>query len=226
MKRLGQHLLFEKNIIDKIVDAGEIDNNDIVFEIGSGNGILTEALCKRAKRVISCEIDTNLYNKIKLDYDNLELHNIDGFKLCKSITFDKFIANIPYSRSRDIIELLAKKEFKLAVIMVQKEFAYKLLNGNKAISIIGKYCFDIEYIDRVSRYSFKPIPKVDSIILKLIKKNSLDDNTIRSIKLLYSFKGKKVKHATKLLSLKADKSLLDKRVEMLKPEEVIEIIDV
>ncbi|RMF30101.1 MAG: hypothetical protein D6752_04730 [Candidatus Nitrosothermus koennekii] len=41
MKRLGQHLLYDQNIIEKIVNAAEIDNKDIVFEIGSGNGLLT-----------------------------------------------------------------------------------------------------------------------------------------------------------------------------------------
>lgn len=215
-------MLYDQNIIEKIVNAAEIDDKDIVFEIGSGNGILTEALCKKAKYVISTEIDKNLYNKIKLNYDNLEIHNIDGLKLGLTIDFTKFVANIPYSRSRDVIELLAKKEFKSAVIMVQREFADKLF-AKKAIGIIAQYCFDIEHIMDVPRYAFKPIPKVDSKIIKLKKKNSLDNNIINAIKLFYSFRGKKVRHASKLLALKND-SLLDKRIDELKPEEVISII--
>jgi 16S rRNA (adenine1518-N6/adenine1519-N6)-dimethyltransferase len=222
LKRLGQHLLYDQNIIDKIVNAAEINENDIVFEIGSGDGILTEALCKKAKYVISTEIDKNLYHKIKLNYDNLEIHNTDGLKLGLTINFTKFVANIPYSKSRDIIELLAKKEFELAVIMVQREFADKLFT-NKAIGIIAQYCFDIEHIMDVSRYAFKPTPKVDSRIIRLKKKNSLNDNIINAIKLFYSFRGKKVKHASKLLALK-DNSLIEKRVDDLKPEEVIRII--
>lgn len=223
--KLGQHLIYDKGIIDKIIDASNISSNDIVFEIGAGNGILTRELCKRAKHVISCEIDSNLYNNLNLNYNNLELYNTDGYKLGLSIDFDKFIANVPYYRSRDTIELLAKKEFELAVVMLQREFVEKLLR-DRAISIIARYCFDIEYICSVSRFTFKPIPRVDSSIIRLKKRHTLDDKSIRFIKLLYSFKGRKVRHASKLLSLKMDEHLLNKRVEMLKPEEVISLIDV
>ncbi len=223
--RLGQHLLHDKRIIDRIIDAADINGSDIIFEIGSGNGILTKELCKRAKHVISCEIDDRLYNNLKVTCNNLELYNTDGYKLGLSINFDKFIANIPYSRSRDTIELLAKKEFKLAIVMFQKEFVEKLFK-DRAISAIARYCFDIERIYLVSRRAFKPMPSVDSSIIKIKKRHTLDDKSIRTIKLLYSFKGRKVKHATKLLALKMDKRLMDKRVERLKPEEVITLIDV
>ncbi len=218
-------MLNDKDLIDRIVEAAEIDSNDIVFEIGSGNGILTRELCKRAKRVISCEIDRDMYNIAKsMEYDNLELYNTDGFRYGLSINFDKFVANIPYSRSKDTIELLAKKEFKLAVIMLQREFATKLLMSDRAISAIARYCFDIEHICYVHRSAFKPIPKVDSTIIRLRKKHALTNDEIKAIRLLYSFKGRKVKHASRVLALSIDESLTDKRVEMLTPEEIVSII--
>ena len=134
------------------------------------------------------------------------------------IEFDKFVSNIPYSRSKDIIELLAIKDFDLAVMMVQREFANKLLKGKKAVSIIARYCFDIEYLYSIPRHVFKPMPQVDSSIIRLRKKASMSKEEVSKVKLLYSFKGKKVKNA------KGFSMDIDKRVEDLEPEEVISII--
>ncbi len=225
-KRLGQHILCNKDILNKIIEVANISNHDTIFEIGSGNGILTEELCKRAKHVIATELDERFYKELTLlasKYNNLEVYNTDGFKLASRVRFNKFVSNIPYSRSKDTIELLSTKEHELSVIMVQKEFADKLINGKKAISIIARYCFDIEKICNVSRYMFKPIPAVDSSLLLLRKKNNIDQITIKRIKLLYSIKKRKAKHATKL-SFNISNELRDTKIEDLKVEEVMSII--
>ncbi len=225
-KRLGQHILYNKDILDKIIDSADIKSSDIIFEVGSGNGILTNELCKRAGHVIATEIDKGLYSELTIlasKYNNLEIYNRDGFKVAQEIMFNKFVSNIPYSRSRDTIELLSIKDHTLALIMVQREFANKLLNNKRAISIIARYCFDIEVICNVSRYSFKPIPSVDSSLLLLRKKNNIDPDIIKSIKLLYSLKKRKVKHASRL-SFNISDELKERRIEDLRVEEVMSII--
>ncbi|MEM2855717.1 MAG: rRNA adenine dimethyltransferase family protein [Candidatus Nitrosocaldaceae archaeon] len=221
--RLGQNILLDKHIIERIIKSAELDKDDIVFEIGSGTGILTRELCERAGYVISCEIDKKMYQEARsLSYNNLELYNVDGYRYAYIVNFDKFVSNIPYYKSRDTIELLAKKEFELAVIMVQKDFFEKILYENKAISFIARHCFTIEHIIDVSRDAFKPIPHVDSALIRLRKRNTLTDDEIKTIKLLYSFKGRKIKHASHMLVI--DHTISDKRVEELNEEEIISIL--
>lgn len=223
--RLGQHILLDESIASKMVEIAEIKPDDVIFEIGSGTGVLTRELCKRAKRVISCEIDRYMYEQASsIRYNNLELYNIDGFEYAYAIEFDKFVANLPYSRSKDTIEMLAIKHFEVAVVMLQKEFVEKILRGKRAISFIAKHCFNIEHILDVDRYSFRPIPMVDSSIVRLRKKNTLTHDKIVAIKLLFSLKGRRVRHASDLLHIKIDHSLGLKRVEDLNEEELLAII--
>ena len=81
-KLLGQHFLNSKSIAEFIVKEAEISKNDIVFEIGTGPGILTPLLCENAQKVISVDADEKLIKKAKLNFsqfDNLILKSGDGF---------------------------------------------------------------------------------------------------------------------------------------------------
>jgi len=80
---LGQHMLIDNDVLRKMLDCIELKKDDVVFEIGTGNGNLTAELCKRAKRVVSCEIDKELGRKAQDTlgkYSNLLLVVGDGFK--------------------------------------------------------------------------------------------------------------------------------------------------
>ena len=91
------------------------------------------------------------------------------------------ISNLPYSKSKDAIEWLAQNSFSHGVIMVQKEFAEKLLATSKnrrAVSIIATYTLNIKKISVVGKNNFSPPPKVDSVILKISKKTTLDKKLI------------------------------------------------
>src|SRR5574339_127666 len=140
-QRLGQHFLKSSHIAAKIVESSGITPKDIVLEIGTGPGILTPMLCERAKSVVSIEADESLYSDAILKFSkipNLELMFGDGFEA--EIDFTVFVSNLPYSESKRAIEWLAQRKFKTAVIMVQKEFAEKLVTKDKemrAISVIG-----------------------------------------------------------------------------------------
>jgi len=88
-KLLGQHFLNSKSTAELIVKEAEISKNDVVFEIGTGLGILTPLLCKHAQKVISVDADENLIKKAKskfATFDNLVLKSGDGFKK-KDINF-------------------------------------------------------------------------------------------------------------------------------------------
>jgi len=226
---LGQHMLVDSDILNKILDCANIGREDVVFEVGTGNGILTAELCKRAGKVISCELDSELAKKAlkTLDrYSNLLLLDGDGFKT--NYDFSVFVSNLPYSKSRAAIEWLAERDFDRAVVMVQKEFAAKLLakdsSNYRAVSALAQYCFDIEQVMHVGKNSFYPKPAVDSVLLKITKKRKVSKGTIRLLKLLFSFKGRKVSSA--LRKFKIDKNLSDKRIERLSPEEAVRLAEI
>lgn len=224
---LGQHMLIDNGILRTIADYAELDRNDVVFEIGTGNGELTAELCKRAKRVISYEVDEQLNKEAQNTlgkHSNLILINGDGFKA--NHDFDVFVSNLPYSRSRVTIEWLAERDFDRAIVMVQKEFAAKLLASNgknyRAVSALAQHCFDIEQIMQVGKNSFYPRPKVDSVLLKIVKKRKVSKDVVRALKFLFSFRGKKLSSVGRKLGINENS---DMRVERLSPEEAVRLAE-
>lgn len=224
-KRLGQHFLNSEIIAQKIVSEAEITKNDIVFEVGTGKGILTPLLCSKASKVISVDADGQLIRDAKSKFskvDNLLLKSGDGFK--KKYPFTIFVSNLPYSRSKDAIEWLAQTDFSHGVVMVQKEFAEKLLAKNfkdrKAVSIIAEYCFKIDAVLKVGRNNFSPPPKIDSVVLKVKQKANLDKKTIQTINRIFSYRRKTVKNILRQFGMDSED---DKRVDDMHGDEIIEL---
>ena len=224
-KRLGQHFLISNSIAKSIVSEAKITKNDVVFEIGTGQGILTPLLCQNAGKVISVDVDEMLVKAAKSkfsDIDNLVLKSGDGLKEKNDFTI--FVSNLPYSRSKDAIEWLAQTSFSHGVIMVQKEFADKLLakssKNRKAISIIATFAFDITSILKVGKNNFSPPPKIDSTVLKIIKKNNLSKELIQTINKIFSYRRKTVKNILKQFN---KESKIDKRVDDLSGVEIISL---
>jgi 16S rRNA (adenine1518-N6/adenine1519-N6)-dimethyltransferase len=223
-KLLGQHFLNSKSIAEFIVKEARISKTDVVFEIGTGLGILTPLLCKNAQKVISVDTDENLIKKAKTKFailDNLILKSGDGFK--KKEEFSIFVSNLPYSRSKDAIEWLAQNSFSHGVIMVQKEFAEKLFATSKnrrSISIIATHAFDIEKISDVNKNNFSPSPKVDSVILKISKKSVMDKKLISTINDIFSYRRKTVKNILKQFH---KQSTIEKRVDDLSVDEIVNL---
>ena len=224
-KRLGQHFLISSSIANSIVSEAKITKNDIVFEVGTGQGILTTLLCQKAAKVISVDMDEELVRNAKSkfsDMGNLFLKSGDGFK--KKDIFTIFVSNLPYSRSKDAIEWLAQTSFSHGVIMVQKEFADKLLatssKRRKAVSIIATSAFEITSILKVEKNNFSPSPKIDSVVLKITKKNNLSKELIQSINKIFSYRRKTVKNILKQFNKESE---IDKRVDDLSGEEIIDL---
>ena len=223
-KLLGQHFLNSQSIAEFIVNEAQISKTDIVFEIGTGLGILTPLLCKNAQKVISVDADENFIKKAKSEFStlhNLILESGDGFK--KKHDFTIFVSNLPYSRSKDAIEWLAQNSFSHGIIMVQKEFAEKLLAQSKnrrSISIIATHAFDITKISDVGKNNFSPAPKVDSVILKISKKIDMDKKLISIINDIFSYRRKTVKNILKQFN---KQSSIEKRVDELSGDEIVNL---
>ena len=222
-KRLGQHFLKSNIIAKSIVSAAKITRNDLVLEIGTGRGILIPYLCEKAKQVYSIETDNDLYNLAKMnfsDYSNLILEHGDGFTTNHS--FSVFVSNLPYSKSRKAIEWLLQKKFLRAVILVQKEFAKKLISkeDHKAISVLANYGFEIEFLMNVKNSNFFPPPKVDSILLLLKPKKMVSKILISTVNRIFSYRRKTVQNILKQLGVN---SISKKRLDDLTGDEIISI---
>lgn len=224
-KRLGQHFLNSKSIAEKIIFEANITDNDIVFELGTGLGILTPLLCEKAKKVITIEKDEVLFQEAKKKFSkikNLTIKYGDGFKTRDRFTI--FVSNLPYSKSKDAIEWLATIPFSHGVIMVQKEFAEKLLTKSnkkrRAVSIVANHAFEIQNMIEVGKKNFTPNPKIDSIVLKIVKKQTLEKDLIEILNKIFSYRRKKISNILKQFG---KKSSLEKRLDDLSVKEIVEL---
>ena len=221
-KRLGQHFLVTQSVAKKIVDSACITKKDTVLEIGTGRGILVPLLCEKAGKVVSIESDQTLYDTAKEKFSgipNLELVHDDGFKTEEK--FSIFVSNLPYSKSRDAMEWLVQKNYSHAVVMVQKEFAEKIAEKNtKAVSVLVNYSADVEHIINVNKNNFSPPPKVDSVVLKLTRKNTIPEELIQVVNKLFSYKRKTIQNVAKQFGKVIES---DKRLEELSGDEIISI---
>lgn len=222
---LGQHFLVSNSVAKSIVDFAGLTKKDVVLEVGTGKGILIPYLCEKAKKVISVEKDPDLYLEAKEKFSkipNLVLERGDAFRM--DFDFTVFVSNLPYSESRNAIEWLVQRKFSHAIIMVQKEFAQKLLvkkgSARRAIGVLANYCMKINKLLDVNKTNFRPSPKVDSVVIRLDQKHKVNEEMVKTVNNLFSFKRKTIRNITKQFGVMVDS---DNRLEDLEDGEIIEI---
>jgi len=227
--RHSQNFLVNEKIAEFIVEQANIEPNDTVLEIGPGRGILTAQLLKKAP-VIAIEIDPELCEALELIFpDEIEsgrLKLICGDALRMDFPeFTKVVANIPYHISSPLIFKILKHEFKDGIIMVQKEFAERLTAepGSKKygrLSVMMYYNGEAKIIKIVKRGNFRPIPRVDSALVRVKKMNRFCyDRTVleRVVRQIFSQRRKKIKNV--LGNVKYG----ERRAEELTPEQICEV---
>jgi 16S rRNA (adenine1518-N6/adenine1519-N6)-dimethyltransferase len=232
-RSLGQHMLIDIKILEKVIEASQINKNEIVCEGGTGNGVLTYELCKHAKSVISFEIDKVLFAKARArkqvsNLTNLQLLNVDLFKML-NLKFDVFISNLPYSKSKDAFHWLPSQKFDRAILMIQREFADKLQakpgeKNYRAISVLTQHCFILQKLFSVNKDAFYPEPSVESVVIKLIPRyQRITRRTIRNLNYVFSQRNKKASSVAKKFGIKFDFG--DTRVDELNSGELIELLN-
>lgn len=194
-KSMGQNFLIDKNILEKIIVAGEIKKDDLILEIGPGLGILTAELVKHASQVVAVEKDRRLAEYLTLNKkqlavaDNLKIINEDALKISNEKLLMKggkykIIANLPYSISTQVLwkflhtdplcisplsrGRLARPD--LMVLMLQKEVGERICATAGKMSVLAVLCqfyAECEIVSLVDRGCFWPAPEVDSVIVEL-----------------------------------------------------------
>lgn len=184
-KFFSQNFLQDKNIARKIVEAAEVKANDLVLEIGSGQGILTMALLEAGARVIAVEADNDLIAPLLRNLPLLRkeggrlihgdiLSNAVWQKIRRIVGRQRYsvVANIPYNITSPILETLfrANPRPKRLTLMVQREVADRLLAKPPKTSVLSIVCqlyAEGRKVMSVSRGAFRPAPKVDSAVVRL-----------------------------------------------------------
>lgn len=187
-KSFGQNFLTDTNILQKIVDTAEIDQNVNVIEIGPGIGALTEFLAENAAEVMAFEIDDRLI-PILADtlgrFDNVKVINEDILKSDLQTRIKEFanpdlpikvVANLPYYITTPILMHLieSKIPFSEFVVMMQREVADRIsaepnTKAYGSLSIAVQYYMTAKVAFIVPRTVFVPAPNVDSAILKMTR---------------------------------------------------------
>ncbi|NLK95347.1 MAG: 16S rRNA (adenine(1518)-N(6)/adenine(1519)-N(6))-dimethyltransferase RsmA [Clostridiales bacterium] len=183
-KSLGQNFLIDESVLNDIVDGADVTREDLIIEIGPGVGTLTAQLLRKAKRVVSIELDNDLIPILEGELggnDNFSLIHKDALKVdFKEIIGDeksvKLVANLPYYVTTPIIIKLLKEgyNFKNLTIMIQKEVAERIdakpsSKEYGSLSLFVQYYCNTKIIRKVPPTCFIPRPKVDSVVIRLDK---------------------------------------------------------
>lgn len=185
-KSFGQNFLRDTGVLARIVGSAALKPDDLVIEIGPGEGVLTEALAEQAGRVVSIELDRDLIPHLLKKFplsSNVSIIEGDILKTdLPKLVGDrpyKVVANIPYYISAPIIQYLLEqpRQADSIVLMAQKEVGERLTAEPGQLSILGlsaQYYAEAEYLCTVSRTAFEPVPEVDSCIVRLKPKRAFD----------------------------------------------------
>jgi len=170
-KEYGQHFLADPNILNVIDRLAELAPDDIVLEIGPGEGVLTRYLADRVALVHGVEIDRDLEPHLR-DIDNVVIHFGDALELDLPSEATKLVANLPYNVATPIIaeSLDGLPNIQLWCVMVQREVADRLFAspGTKAygaVSVLVQLVCERTGFHPVSRTVFRPQPNVDSALV-------------------------------------------------------------
>ncbi|MFZ3085617.1 MAG: 16S rRNA (adenine(1518)-N(6)/adenine(1519)-N(6))-dimethyltransferase RsmA [Candidatus Hydromicrobium sp.] len=195
-KSLGQNFLIDTNSAKKIISYAGVNADDVILEVGSGIGSLTEILFPKVKRVVCVEIDNLLIEAFKDIFsenlgEKIQLIQADALKLnytdiAGKYKINKVVSNLPYSIAAPLILkiLIEAEDIKKLFITIQKDIAERLLAsaGDKNYSsytVKSNFLADFNFCFQISRNCFLPKPFVGSAVVEVSRKDNrvlMDEN--------------------------------------------------
>ena len=171
-KEYGQHFLRDPNILEVIGRLAKLGPDDVVLEIGPGEGVLTRYLAERVRRVHAIEIDRALESALSGLADNVDVVFGDALRIELPPDATKLVANLPYNVATPLVveSLDGLPNVRLWCVMVQREVADRFFAepGTKAygaVSVLVQLAAERTGFHAVSRSVFRPQPNVDSALV-------------------------------------------------------------
>jgi 16S rRNA (adenine1518-N6/adenine1519-N6)-dimethyltransferase len=183
-KRWGQHFLIDRNILNKVIQSAQLEQGDVVLEIGPGLGEMTLALARHVRKVIAVEIDPKLVkileektrtfsnimivegDILKIDFEQLDHPNNQRLKV---------VANLPYQISTPLLFrfIESRNFFSTLTLMLQREVAERMIAppGGKnygPLSIFTQTFLKLSVQFYIKPSAFFPPPKVESAVLHMV----------------------------------------------------------
>jgi 16S rRNA (adenine1518-N6/adenine1519-N6)-dimethyltransferase len=171
-KEYGQHFLVDRNILEVIGRLAELAPDDVVLEIGPGQGVLTRYLAERVRHVHAVEIDRALEPELSGLPDNVDVVFGDALRLELPQDATKLVANLPYNVATPLVveSLDGQPNVQLWCVMVQREVAERFFAKPEtkeygAVSVLVQLAAERTGFHAVSRTVFRPQPNVDSALV-------------------------------------------------------------
>lgn len=182
-KTLGQNFVIDPNTIRKILAVAGVQTDDDVLEIGAGAGSLTLGLASRCRSVTAVEFDRALLpvlEEVLAGRDNVRVLQADALELdLATVTANKLVANLPYNIATPVVMRVLESAPQITelVVMTQKEAGERLAAppGSKTYgvpSVLVWYFAEASVEAPVSRRAFYPVPRVDSVIVRIARRGS------------------------------------------------------
>ncbi len=192
----------------KLCTYAQLSSSDVVLDAGAGFGLLTRYLSDKCRGVVAVEKDPQLAEVLREEFKNAQkVVAIEGDVLEVELPpFNKAISIPPYYLSSDLVVWLLERRVDCAVLIVQKEFAQRLVaevgsDGYGWLTVVAQQQAEVQLLDKVPKTMFYPQPEVDSIILLLkpwLKKPfEVKDSAqfMRLVKWLFTQRNKKIAKA-------------------------------
>ena len=238
-KELGQHFLVDENILGVIARLAQLEQSDVVLEIGPGLGVLTTFLADRVQQVYAVELDASLEPQLRerlAERPNVELRFGDALRLdLREAAPDatKLVANLPYNIATPLVveSLDGLPDVRLWCVMVQREvadrfFAEPSTKAYGAVSVLIQLVAERTGFHPVSRNVFRPRPNVESAVVAFRRTGLPEDfaHVKRIVEAAFAHRRKKLANSLELAGVRtAGVTIPDARAEELTPAQFLEL---
>jgi len=233
-KVLGQNFMIETAFFPKLTEYAELGEDDVVLDVGAGFGFLARFMALRCRGVVAVEKDPQLAEVLREQvkgYANVTV--VEGDMLKVSLPgFSKVVAIPPYYLSSRLVVWLLERNVECAVMILQREFAEKLVASVGSedygwLTVIACHRVETELLDAVPKLLFYPQPEVDSVIVRLVRRETalfeVTDEAFfkRMVRWLFTQRNKKLSNALAPFlrsTLNLPKEEAEKLADAVRPE--------